>query len=141
MPDVPKTLRLASALAALLIACFPTEPCACAAPLSTLIVRGDVVRGSEPVGDAIVQAEGFLTASCASSRIVLTGTEHATRTDASGRYTLRLATSLSPASRCLRLIVRPTSLGGSDSVVVAGVRGAFVAQRPPDTLTLNFAIP
>jgi hypothetical protein len=132
---------MASGTAALLIACFPREPCACAAPLAALIVRGSVAQNGSPLSNAFVQAEGFMSASCASTRMVFLDDDHVARTNADGTFTLRLLTTLSPAVRCMRFIVRPTSLGGADSVVIAGVQGTFKARTPPDTMTLNFAIP
>ena len=141
LPSVPRTLRLASGTAALLIACFPTEPCACPPALSALIVRGSVVKNGAPLSDAIVQAEGFLTSSCASTRLVFVEDDHITRTNAGGNYTLRLFTSISPATRCIRFVVRPTSLTGADSVVISGVQGTFRSELASDTLILNFAIP
>ena len=132
-------MRLAGATAALLIACFPTEPCACTPPLYALVVRGSVQRAGAPVPNAIVQAEAFSSMSCSSTRLVLEGASHVTRANASGDYLLFLGTRLSPADRCLRLVVRPTSLGAADSLVVAGLVGRF--QAPADTLTLSFAIP
>jgi hypothetical protein len=141
LPSVSKTVRLAAATAALLIACFPTEPCACTPPLSTLVVRGSVLKHGAAVSDAIVQVEAYSSTSCASTRLVLVGEDHVARTAANGDYTLWLATPLTPATRCLRLVVRPTSLGGADSLVVAGVQGTFRTHAAPDTLRLNFAIP
>ena len=140
VPSVSKTVRLATATAALLIACFPTEPCACTPTLSALLVRGSVAKQGVPVANAIVQAEAFTSASCESTRLVLVGAEHVARTGADGEYALWLATPLSPSMRCLRFIVRPTSLGGADSLVISGVQGAFRA-RDPETLRLNFSIP
>lgn len=141
LPSIPRTLRWASGTAALLIACFPTEPCACLPPLATLIVRGSVASDGAPVANAIVQAEGFITSSCASSRPVFVGDEHVARTNASGNYALRLAASISTAPRCLRIVLRPTSLAAADSMVVAGMRGTFKTDGLPDTLTLNFVVP
>jgi hypothetical protein len=141
VPNVPRTLRLASGAAALLIACFPTEPCACTPALSTLIVRGSVVRNGAPLSDALVQAEGFLTASCASTRLVFLDDEWMSRTNAEGNYAMRLMTTFAPATRCMRFIVRPTSLRSRDSLVIAGIQGAFRDKSSADTLTLNFTIP
>jgi hypothetical protein len=73
--------------------------------------------------------------------LVFIDDEHITRTTADGSYTLRLFASISPATRCLRFVVRPTSLVAPDSLVIAGVQGRFSVGGPPDTLTLNFSIP
>ncbi|MGH8639854.1 MAG: hypothetical protein ACREUZ_22235, partial [Burkholderiales bacterium] len=120
---------------------FPTEPCACTPALSTIVVRGSVVRSGAPLPDVLVQAEAFLTSSCASTRLVFLDDEWISRTNADGNYTLRLLTTFGPATRCLRFIVRPTSITGADSLVIAGIQGTFRDQRPTDTLTLNFTIP
>jgi hypothetical protein len=138
------TVRWASVCTLLLIACFPREPCACAAtaatPLTMLVVHGAVTRNNVPVRDAVVQAEAFFSASCASTRDVFRSNDFAGRSDTSGNYTLRLVSALAPRSRCLRLVVRPTSFIAADSVVIGGVLGNFTA-RHPDTLNLNLEIP
>jgi hypothetical protein len=138
-----KTLRWATGPALLLIASFPKEPCACvsAQTVTSLVVRGTVTKGSAPVSGAIVLAEGFFSESCASPRDVFVSNGFAATTSTAGAYTLRLASELAPRARCLRIVVRPSSMAGRDSVVVAGIRGSFRADYPPDTLTLDLAIP
>lgn len=137
-------MRWASVCTLLLIACFPREPCACAATavpqLTMLVVQGTVTRDKAPVPGVVVQADAFFSSSCASTRDVFRTNDFAGRSNRSGDYTLRLVSALKPRTRCLRLVLRPTSFAAADSVVVGGVLGNFTA-RHPDTLRLNLEIP
>ena len=118
----------------LLLACVPTEPCACPPARTSAILYGEVrTADGAPVAGAALQwdlarpayaTEGGVL--CEFDAINNDGDPSGTTADAAGRFRTRIYSPYSPATRCLR--VTASAVAGSASV--DGLLVAFRATQP-----------
>ena len=123
---------------ALLIACTPTEPCACPPSRTTLIVYGEVRSGAgDPIASAVVR---YLLAPppnalpsggepCAFDPSRNDADPAEVSTDASGRFRTQLYGNSGPGTRCLRVTAHVASAGG-DTATVDGRLVPFRSTQP-----------
>jgi hypothetical protein len=138
-------LRIATSgfIAALLVACLPTQPCACPPTTSLFLVFGSLLRGNE---EAV--AQGSLRAIAAPTDACVF--EHAetldvypVRADDAGKFRSLLRSYYGDTrTRCLRLVAYRPPPAESDSVVAPDLLVRFRMDRhPPDSLGLVLRFP
>lgn len=134
------------AVAAVLLSCLPTEPCACTPrPSGSLAVFGVVQRAD---GAAVASAQILFSASLLAGTAVCEGPGSASREDLGpvvgagpdGRFRSVLYTFSAPGPRCLRAVAYAGQPGSSDSGVVDGLIVQF-RERGPDSLGIQLTIP
>lgn len=134
-------------VAALLLSCLPTEPCACTPrPQGSLAVFGVVQRAD---GAAVASAQILFSASPLAGTAVCEGLGPASREDLGpvvvagpdGRFRSVLYTFAAPGPRCLRAVAFAGPVNASDSGVVDGLIVQFRDSDRPDSLGVQLTIP
>ena len=124
-----------------LLACTPTEPCACppATSLFRVFGRGFTANGT-PAPDATI-AGYAADMDCASPQWEsLDAVPSGTAADGTFRSTLRSIGG--PAVRCLRLVAYAASPGSSDSTVTPNLIVSFrIDRQTPDSLGVELHLP
>ena len=133
-------------VAAVLVSCLPTEPCACTPrPRGSLAVFGVVQRAD---GAAVASAQILFSASLLAGTGVCEGLGPASREDLGpvvgagpdGRFRSVLYTFSAPGPRCLRAVAFAGVVNASDSVVVDGLIVQF-RDGARDSLGVQLTIP
>lgn len=133
------------ALAALLLSCLPTEPCACPPARTWFLMFGEVARAdgsAVPVGRVRFSATDVFSGSgvCdAAARDDYLDPPEITATD--GRFRATLFSMGAPGTRCLRVVAFAEDAAGSDSVVVEGLIVQFRGDERLDSLGVRLTIP
>ena len=129
------------AVAALLLCCTPTEPCACPPALGHGVVYGVVTRAAgEPAAGAVVRVEAFHRG-CADSLGSMLVDRPTAPVDGSGRYRYAMRSMVPSDTACLRLAALDTAGAREDSSVIAGIRMRLRSRAPYDSLRVDFALP
>ena len=127
-----------AAAVAVLLACTPTEPCACPPARTSLVVYGEVRTAvGNPAASAVVR---FLLApptvgvpamgsSCAFDPATNVADPAQVRTDAAGRFRSTVYSIYGPATRCLRVTASADG-SGPESASVDGLLVSFQHPRP-----------
>lgn len=132
-----RILTRGAAGVALLLACMPTEPCACPPGRTSLLVYGEVrTAAGDPAAAAIVR---YVLAPLTGAASAATRCEFdppnsdadpaEVRTDAAGRFRSQVYSISGPGTRCLRVTARAAGTG-TESTSVDGLLVPFRASRP-----------
>ena len=133
-------------VAAVLVSCLPTEPCACTPrPQGSFAVFGVVQRAD---GAVVASAQILFSASLLAGTAVCEGLGPAIREDLGpvvvagpdGRFRSVLYTFAVPGPRCLRAVAFVGPVHASDSVVVDGLVVQF-RESSRDSLGVQLTIP
>ncbi len=117
----------AAACVALLLACTPTEPCACPPARTSLLVYGEVrTAAGDPASSALVRyllapPAGPPSAAnpCAFDASENDANPTEIRTDAAGRFRSQVYSIRGPATRCLRVTAHAAGTGDGSATVDA----------------------
>jgi hypothetical protein len=132
-----RILKRGAGAVALLLACTPTEPCACPPARTTLLVYGEVRTASGgPAASAVVRyllaqpAGATSTANPCEFDPATSDAEPAeVRADAAGRFRSQVYSIFSPATRCLRVTAHAAG-AAAESASVDGLLVPFRFSRP-----------
>jgi hypothetical protein len=121
----------------LLVACIPTEPCACPPARTSLVIYGEVrAAGGNPVPSAVVHyvlappAIVTTTGSVCQFDATRGDAEPAqVRADAAGRFRTLVYSVYEPGTRCLRVTAHAPG-AVADSASVSGLLVPFRVSRP-----------
>lgn len=138
-------LRIAtcSLIAALLVACLPTQPCACPPTTSIFVVYGSLLRaGGEPVAQGSLRAIAARTDACVFEQAEIIDV-YPMRADDAGKFRSLLRSYFGDTrTRCLRLVAYGPPPDLTDSVVAPDLVVQFRRDRePPDSLGLVLRFP
>ena len=121
----------------MLLACTPTEPCACSPAQTSLVIYGEVRSASgEPVASAVVRyvlaPPALVTAT--GNACQFGGTDGdaepgQARADAAGRFRTLVHSGYGPGTRCLRVTAHAPG-DVADSASVSGLLVPFRLSRP-----------
>jgi hypothetical protein len=119
-------------LITVLLACTPTDPCACLQAPGLVVVTGTVERAdSTPAVEALTWFQTYSDTVCLVPRLK----SSPTAVDGAGRYLHTVITG-APARECLGIFAaRPAAGGLSDSVLATRVH-TYTYREPPDTLAI-----
>jgi len=130
-------------IVALLVACLPTEPCACPPLRTWFLLFGSVDRADGvPVPAARIRVSAPFDAGAACDAPgfrepldpeVVAG--------ADGQFRATVFSMGSPGSRCIRVAAFAGPAGASDSAAVDGLIVQFHRGEPPDSLGVRLTIP
>jgi hypothetical protein len=137
-----RSVRLVTIGTAILLACTPTEPCACPPSTSLFIVYGSIRRSDlQPAGGALVRAFAWRDGLCANGTASHLFNDPI-RSDASGSFRALLSSLDPPGTRCLRLVAYAGDPGASDSVVASDLIVQFRHDREhPDSVGVALRFP
>lgn len=138
-----KELMIAFGAALALVACLPTEPCACSpAPTAGLLLYGTVEMVRLPGTSYNLIVRGTDDESCPDAGARRSGAD-TTPLGIDGRYRLQLASYIKRAGpRCLQPLLFRRSSSGTDSVVFASFTAAFRSTgEPTDSLRFDIIAP
>ena len=132
---------------ALLLACIPTEPCACTPARASLVVYGEVRSASgNPVASAVVRyvlappTNVTATGSACQFDASGGGAEPAQGVaDVAGRFRTLVYSDYAPGTRCLRVTAHAPG-AAADSASVSGLLVPFRLSRP-DSIGVVVTLP
>lgn len=136
------SLHVVAIGAAILLACTPTEPCACPPSTSLLTVYGSIRRADlQPAAGALVSAFAWRDGQCAQGNAELVSLDPI-RSDEAGAFRGLLRSITAPGTRCLRLVAYASEPATSDSVVATDLIVQFRIDRErPDSLGVALRLP
>lgn len=147
MRPVNNRLVVSTSLALLILACTsPTDVCGCALSIGLGTIAGVVTDGaSAAVANTEVRVEARIFG-CQASPANGSLSPSVTRTDAAGRYRIGIQAVAPTDTACIRVVARRprTDGGGTDSVVVAGLRMRLVSstgKARPDSVRIDLRLP
>lgn len=129
---------------ALLVACLPTEPCACPPLRTWFLVFGSVVRSDGmPVPAARIRVSAPFDAGVACDAPGFRESmDPEIVAGADGRFRSAVFSMMgSPGLRCIRVAAFAGTAGASDSTAVDGLIVQFHRGDPPDSLGIQLTIP
>ena len=135
-------VRVIIVSATVLLACLPTEPCACPPAPSLFTLFGSVQGPDEqPAPGATIRTSAFRDTTCAGGEPDIL-TPNTVQSAASGAFRINLRSVYSPGPRCLRIVAFAGEPTVTDSVVVPPLVVHFrVGRDPPDSLGILVRLP
>lgn len=130
-------------IAALFVACLPTQPCACPPTTSLFVVYGSLLRANgEPVAQGSLRAVAAPSDACVFEHAE-TLDVYPIRADDAGKFRSLLRSLFGDTrTRCLRLVAYGPPPDLSDSVVAPDLLVRFRMDRePPDSLGVVLRFP
>jgi hypothetical protein len=136
------SVRALGIAAIAMLACFPTEPCACP-PSTALFTRFGSVHDADgqPVAGASIVGTSWRGTACGTGPADLLVADPI-RSNASGAFRGHLRSLFEPGFRCLRLVAFVTEPGVSDSASIPDVTVYFrIDREPSDSLGVLVQLP
>lgn len=122
--------------AAILLACTPTEPCACPPATSLFLIYGKVQQAdAQPAVGAQLRATAWGSSQCGDGEGPALVSLDPLVTTASGSFRAQLRSVTGGGLRCVRLVAYTGAAGTTDSVVAPDLFLLFRSDRErPDSL-------
>ena len=138
-------LRVALLGASALLACLPTQPCACPPALTAAVLFGEVQEANgvpspgRPV--AIVIGRPSASTSCDLTPPLEEAYPPARSTDAAGRFRAALSSPFGPGLRCVHVAAYAGEPGTSDSTVAELLLPFNSERNRPDSAGVILTLP